>query len=326
MLSSDFLLFEALLSRWSLSTRERDYYQRLQKGVIGERSLINFLQALDSPNIIPLFDLRFQINEQEIKIDCLLLTSDSLFLLEVKNYKGDYYYENHKFYQVSTRKEIYNPITQLERTEFLFKKLLQDLRVSFPLRSFLVFINPSFYLYQSPILPQFLYYGQIEGFFQSITKKAPPLTKQTLQLKEELMSRKIERSKYGIVPDYRKEELKRGLFCPLCHYNLDRKGQLYLYCRQCKERFHVYDTLLHAIAQFQLLFPEEKITTGKITDWCGQAFSRVFISRFLKRHLKMQPNGSYTYYTFNNKEEVRRLLAESYAMKLERKVGSSISF
>src|SRR5690625_1035022 len=306
------LIFEALDSRREMSSDELERYRRLEKGFFGEKMLLDQLNSIDRSKVLPLFDFLFEIENQEVQIDCILLTSETIFLLEVKNYSGDYYIKNNKIYHLNTNLEIYNPITQLERTEFLFKKLLQEMRIKFSVRSYVIFVNPKFFLYQSPIQSRFIHYGQIDRFLSKATHHEGRLTSRVVKLKEELSKRKKDRSKYEVLPEYKLEDLRRGLFCKKCQSGLVRKGQLFLYCNRCKCKFHLYDMLLYSIAQFHLLFPEKKITTKQITDWCGNLFSRVFVSRFLKRHLRMKPNGSQTYYTFETEEEPIKLLMKKY--------------
>lgn len=306
------LVFEALDSRWEMSSDDLDRYRRLEKGFFGEKMLLDHLNSIDRSKVLPLFDFLFEVEGQEVQIDCLLLTSETIFLLEVKNYTGDYYFENNKIYHLNTNREIYNPITQLERSEFLFKKLLQKIRMNFPVYSYIIFVNPKFFLYQTPLKSRFVHYGQIDRFLRKATYHVGRLTDRVMKLQEELSKKKKDRSKYEVLPEYKLEDLSRGLFCKKCHSELMRKGQLYLYCIRCRHKYHLYDAVLYSIAQFHLLFPEKRITTKQITDWCGNLFSRVFVSRFLKRHLCMKPNGSQTYYTFKTEEEPIKLLTKKY--------------
>src|SRR5699024_10725364 len=125
------LIFEALDSRREMSSDELERYRRLEKGFFGEKMLLDQLNSIDRSKVLSLFDFLFEIENQEVQIDCLLLTYETIFLLEVKNYSGDYYFKNNKIYHLNTNREINNPITQLECTEFLFKKLLQDMCINF---------------------------------------------------------------------------------------------------------------------------------------------------------------------------------------------------
>lgn len=305
---SPLLIYETLLSRKVLSPKEKQQYERIQKGFDGEWKLIHYLNKMKPDNIFPLFDCLFEVNGQEIQIDCLLLTNDTIFLLEVKNFTGDYYFENGKIYSLQTRNEIYNPMTQIERTEFLFKRLLRDMRVEMPVRSFILFVNHRFMLYgANPQLPM-IFPSQVERFLQKTEENANPLNQRIQNLANLLLERQKSRSRYEQLPEYHLSELKRGLFCWHCHGKLVRDGQLYFTCPTCKESFHIDSVVMYAVAQFHLLFPEERITAKIIDSWSGGLVSRIFISRLLDEELKKIPNGKHTYFVFHNKDYHLQLL------------------
>src|SRR5699024_2938087 len=118
------VIYEILASRKQLTPKEKQRYNQLKKGFIGERTLENILKKNNYHNIIPLFDCRFLVDGREVQIDCLLISSHQIFLLEIKNYTDNYHLDNNKLYYLSTQLELYNPINQLERSEYLLKRLL----------------------------------------------------------------------------------------------------------------------------------------------------------------------------------------------------------
>lgn len=305
------LIYETLLSRKVLSPKEKQQYERIQKGFDGEWKLIHYLNKMKPDKMFPLFNCLFDVNGQEIQIDCLLLTNDTIFLLEVKNFTGDYYFENSKIYSLQTRNEIYNPMMQIERTEFLFKRLLRNMRVQMPVRSFILFVNHRFMLYcVNPQLPM-IFPSQVERFLQKTGKNANPLTQRIRDFADHLMEQRKSHSRYEQLPEYHLSELKRGLFCWHCHKKLVRDGQLYFSCPDCRGSFHIDSVVMYAVAQFHLLFPVRKITPRYIVDWCDHIVSRVFISRLLSNELEKVAKGKYTYYKFRDKEHYLDLLMRS---------------
>ncbi|MEH7418934.1 nuclease-related domain-containing protein [Neobacillus drentensis] len=81
---------------------------------------------LTPPNYL-LNDLLLESNDSKFQIDSLMIRQEPLLLFEVKNYKGDFNYENGRFYSLASNKEIKNPLLQLERCESLLRQLLQSL-------------------------------------------------------------------------------------------------------------------------------------------------------------------------------------------------------
>lgn len=312
------LIYEVLLSRKSLTSKEMRQYERLSKGFIGENKLRQHLQKLDATNALPLFDCLFEVNGQEIQIDCLLLTAQTILLLEVKNYSGDYYLQNNKVYHLETNHEIYNPINQIERTEFLFNQLLREMRVDFSVRSFILFINRDFMLYGADQRMPMIFSSQVERFLNKQLENAGRMTDRLGHFAEQLIARQKAQSRYERLPTYSFSDLKRGLFCWRCHGELMRDGQLYFSCGSCAEAFHIDDVVMYALAQFQLLFPEEKITTKIIQEWCGGVVSRTFMSRFLRKSLEVTLNGGHTYYTFKNKRDPLNIIKEKVQLNFSR--------
>lgn len=78
------LLHDILLRRGQLSAINRQQYNRLYKGFIGERKLANFIAYNNFTNVHPLHSLLLEINDAELQIDWLLPTTDMIYLPEVK--------------------------------------------------------------------------------------------------------------------------------------------------------------------------------------------------------------------------------------------------
>lgn len=306
------LLYEALHPRKNLSPREKQRYEQLHKGFIGEKKVKELLHSIQLANVIPLFNCLFDVEETEIQIDCILLTGDTIFLLEIKNYVGDYFLENDKIYSVQTKKQIRDPLIQLERADYLFNKLLEQLQVNMKVRSYVAFVNKHFTLYNASLQLPMIFPSQIKRFLQKIDANGSALMKSTEQLAEMLVRVRKEKSEYERLPEYDITQLKRGVFCKECFKKLERKGQQTFSCLHCIQDFHINDLIRHAIAQYHLLFPDKRITTKSITEWCGHVFSRVFVSKFLNKELNRKLNGSHTYYTFKNEREHLILLSQKY--------------
>lgn len=305
------LVYETLHARQSFSSKKRRLYEQLRKGFSGEHKLTTYLKASDLNHVIPLYDCLFEVNNRELQIDCLLLTSDTIFLLEVKNYTGDYYLKNNELHYVQTNTQLYHPLTQLKRTEFLFKQMLHELKINWQVRSYVVFVNHHFMLYNASIQDPIIYPSQIERFLQKTNANAPALSERVERLANTLLKKRKQHSDYARLPTYRMEQLKRGVFCKYCVTKLKRKHQYSLICSACKHLYTVDEVVLFAIAQYDLLFPKKKITTGAIVDWCGHQFSRQTIRRVLHKHLKIHVNGRYTSYQFNDPNIPLRILSDA---------------
>src|SRR5690554_1462358 len=85
--------FEYLDVRMHLSGRDKQYYYSLKKGYEGERVFDSLTEKLQCECFI-LNDLLLNSNNTTFQIDTLIITSETIYLYEVKNLDGDYYYDD----------------------------------------------------------------------------------------------------------------------------------------------------------------------------------------------------------------------------------------
>ena len=137
------------LQRKFLDNEEQSILFNLQQGYQGELILATLLERHLSAPVIPLYGLQLESKGKEFQIDCLLICNDIIYLLDAKHFYGDYIIHNDRWYYSATKKEINNPLDQLRRCELLLKKFLEKNNYKLPVKSYLVFTNPEFYLYNA---------------------------------------------------------------------------------------------------------------------------------------------------------------------------------
>jgi len=136
------IILRLLNARMSLVEKDKQHFYNLVKGYEGEVMFDSLTEKLHCQSYI-LNDLLLESNGSKFQIDSIMLTQEPLYLFEVKNYEGDFYFENERFYTISKKeKEIKNPLQQLERSESLLRQLLQNLGYRIPIEAYVVFINP----------------------------------------------------------------------------------------------------------------------------------------------------------------------------------------
>src|SRR5690625_5694810 len=97
-------VLEYLDTRMLLSRKERQYYFSLKKGYEGEVLFDSLTEKLQCECFI-LNDLLLNSNNNTFQIDSLIITSDTIYLFEVKNHAGDYYYESDNFYNKKSNRD-----------------------------------------------------------------------------------------------------------------------------------------------------------------------------------------------------------------------------
>jgi len=279
----------SLNARMTLSDNEKMNYFILKKGFEGECKSDLWLEGLSEDWLI-IHDLLLEHKHSKFQIDTLLISQDKIYPLDVKNYEGDYYLEDEKWLTY-VKKEVKNPLHQLSRCEILFRLLLHDLGYNFPLESYLIFINPEFHLYQTSINPSIVFPTQLNRFLKKFNMKPIKLNKRHFKLAEQLVALHQIDLPHSRLPVYNYERLEKGTLCPKCYsFYTDLIGEK-LVCGTCGCKEDVERAVLRSVPELQLLFPERKITTKTIQEWCKIIKSEKTLRRILTKNYKLIGHG-----------------------------------
>lgn len=300
--SSELLTLRYLSPRISLSEKEKQYYLNLEKGYEGER--------LFDQNMVPrladwLFvnDLRLEHHHSYFQIDSIGITQETLYLLDIKNFDGDFIVEK-DVWKSLTGTELKNPLHQLARCETLFKKFVQAKGMHFSIKSFLIFINPHFTLYQSPLNPSIIFPTQIERFITTLQSEKTNLSNKHRNVSDLLISSHQEKYPYSSSPHYNYNEIAKGIVCSSCNSLIttvsdwERLGKLV--CSKCFFNEDQEKAILQCVKEIQVLFPDRKISTVEIFNWCGGLISKKKIQRVLTQNYQRQGQGKFSYYVERN--------------------------
>ncbi|MDQ0255395.1 hypothetical protein J2S74_002777 [Evansella vedderi] len=174
-----------------------------------------YLEKISHKWII-LNDLNLKHNKS-FQIDSVLIGGQSIYPIDVKNFEHDYYMENGQWYHPNYPNDGKDLLLQLQRSKSLFQQLLTNLGYSnFTFISRLVFVNPTFTLYEAPrdlpaILPT-----QMNGFIENLGKQAVHVDFSHRKLADKLISMHRTKSEYSIIPAYDFESLEKGIFREKC--------------------------------------------------------------------------------------------------------------
>jgi len=288
-------ILKLLDARTELEEKEKKYLHNKAKGYEGEKMFDLFTGKLSLPSYL-LYDLLLESNNSTFQIDTLMITQDPLFLFEVKNYEGDFYYEDRRFFSLTTKKEIQNPLLQLERCESLLRSLLQSLGYRMMIESYVIFINSKFHLYQSPLNQPIIYPNQLPDFMSRLNRRSSTVNGRHKGLAEKLISLHQTESPYDKYSKYTIDRIKKGLICAVCHaFEVFCFGR-HLQCGVCGYQEGIDSAVLRCVREIQLLYPNEKITTNLVFEWCGGIITKQPIGRVLKQNFCAQGVKNHTYY------------------------------
>jgi len=290
-------ILKTLNARSVLKATDSVHFHNLDKGYRGEIMFDEYMKEVSNENNLILNDLLLEYKNTIFQIDSLFQFSNTLHLFEVKNFEGDFIIDEEKWYAIGTgRKEIKNPLLQLKRTESLLRQLLQELGSPFPIEAHLVFINPNFQLYQAPADQPIIFPPQLSRFREKLKSRSPVLKASHRKLAKQLLSSHMEDNPYARIPEYWYEGLEKGIVCPGCHTFYATFKKTHLLCHECGGIEVNKTAITRSIKELRLLFPEVKITTNLVHDWCKIIKDKKTIRKTLSEHFIKMNHGKSSYY------------------------------
>ncbi|UYG93525.1 nuclease-related domain-containing protein [Cytobacillus firmus] len=283
-----------LNTRMELTEKEKQHWANLEKGYEGEVKFDLLTEKLTEERLV-IHDLLLEVNNSYFQIDTLIISERTIHLIEIKNFQGDWHLESDKLYAANTGREYKNPVYQLKRSAALFRQLLQILMQTIPVEASVIFINPEFTLYQAPMDQPIILPTQISRFLKDLNHTPSKLNEGHRKLAQQLLSLHQTKNPYTILPDYHFDQLKKGMYCLDCHSLLSPVHKN-LVCEKCGGHEKMDQGILRNIKEFKLLFPERKLTSQSIYEWCNANISKRTYSRVLKKYFTARGSTSNTYY------------------------------
>jgi hypothetical protein len=295
-------ILRILNKRMKLTGDEHWYYLNQEKGFQGEVQFDILTEKLHR-NCHILNDLQLESNKSSFQLDSSLIFQETISLFEVKNFEGEYVYDD-AYFKTPSGRDIQNPLDQLKRSKLLLSNLLQSLGSKLTVEAYIIFINPQFTLYQTPPDLPFVLPTQLDRFMSKLDQKPSLLNQSHKTLADKLISLHQPVPPYTQLPAYEYETIKKGMTCCKCHsFSVSVHGKKVV-CHTCGCEEMVTSSVLRMVGEFTLLFPDRKITTNVIHDWCSVVTSKKTISRALGKHLNIKGVHQWTYYEW--KTDIRQ--------------------
>lgn len=291
----ELLITRHLNTRMNLNEKEEKNYLTMKKGYEGERKFDKLLESISDDCTI-LNDLLLENSNSLFQIDSLLIHEGTIFIINIKNFEGDYFIDGEKWFSVANKKEISNPLLQLTRSESLMRRLLNEIGYNLPIKAYLVYVNSEFVLYQAPLGMPIISPPQLNRFLNQFKKRKSKQQDKYLMLAEKLASLHIKKSPYTNLPKYSYEQLVKGITCQNCYRFISNVKMAHIACNDCGYQEDLQSAIMRSVGEYRLLFPERRVTTEDIWEWCKVIPSRKTIRRILKRNFNRLGHSSSAHY------------------------------
>jgi hypothetical protein len=294
--SKELMILRSLNARMDLAAKELNHYLNLEKGFIGEKKFDKLIEKENFFNDwLIVNDLLMEHKSNFFQIDSVLISQETIYLIDVKNFEGDFYLNGDLWYMISNH-EIKNPLEQLKRSESLFRRFIQNFGFNYSIKAYLVFINPEFYLYQAPLNQSMIFPTQLNRFIKNLNNKRGKISDRHKKLADFLVSKHIAESPFMQIPTYSYDQFKKGFWCKHCDSFLELNYYNKLVCNKCGCEEDIDSAVLRNVEEYRLLFPDRKITLSDIEDWCKEIKSKKMIRRILTQNYKAMKHSRSTYY------------------------------
>ncbi|MBT2677918.1 NERD domain-containing protein [Bacillus sp. ISL-35] len=271
--------------RMVLQSQEKYRLWTLEKGYIGEIIFDKMTENLTEERYI-IDDLLLQVNNSYFQLDKVIIGKDGVYLIDIKYHEGDYYYDGDKLYTLNSKREQKNPVIQLKRSETLFRQLLQNLKMNHLVRATVVFVNPEFTLYKAPMDQPIILPTQVHRFLKELNSIPSKLDESHQKLAQTLLSLHQIKNPFSTLPNYKYEQLEKRMHCRQCGSLNTEVDHYDLVCGKCGTHERIEKAILRHIEEIKVLFPEMKITTQNVYDWCNGKVSKRTFLRVLKKNYK----------------------------------------
>lgn len=292
--SNELKMLDWLATRMEFTEKEKQRHFSLKKGFKGEIQYDIWMESLEIEHLI-LNDLLLEVGGTTFQIDSLVIVQEVILVFEIKYYEGDYYYEGDRLKKINGN-EIKDPLLQLKRSISLLRQLFESLGFHLVIESSVVFNNPEFTLYQAPKDAPIIFPNQLNRYMRNLNKKHSKLTNLHRKIAEKLLLLHQTDSPYKRVPKYEYEQLKKGLMCGECHQLMDKIDKKEFVCSHCGTHEKIDTAVMRSIEEIKLLFPEEKLTTALVYDWCNGVLPIKAVRRVLNKQCSPVGDRHMRYY------------------------------
>lgn len=255
--SITYRVLESLNNRSNLPKSEKTKYENQLIGLKGERLFDSYIRQLEDKSFI-INDLTLRDEGRIFQIDTLLILNNTVYLYEVKNYFGNYYYKDDEISSELGFK-VLNPLGQLNRSKTFLSHVLLKEGMNLKTKANIVFIHPEFYLYSIPPEKPFIFPSQLPQHVNSLLDKKVTMNRRNLVLAEKLVEQHV-------------ENLKEGVCCLKCSSFKYSETRSFRTCSDCGFTEKSNSAIMRSIEEFELLFPEEAITTNAKNEGARQSF------------------------------------------------------
>lgn len=292
--SSEHIYLETLSKRANLTKEEERKLSWLKRGFEGEQLYDRIFDEVGHEHLNIFRDIWIQADKSLTQIDALIVTDETVIINEIKNYSGNYKYENNTW-QIGNVQISDDPIIQSKRAISKLIKIFLENKININTDFNIIFPNPYFILStgddycRSKTIKREL----MKQYFRNINQS--PGWNSTNHLIRIIQNNIAPEPKYEADTD--PSRLAPGRQCLKCASFDFTSGRYFTTCNICNYKSSNKDHVLSAVRDYDILFSPENIKSSDIRNFLGNEVSRSTIKRYIKEICLLNNRGRHAAYT-----------------------------
>ena len=295
LMSPELLYYKALEKRTELDFEEKRNLYNIEKGFDGECLYDKIFDEIGHENLYVLRDLHLKAGKSITQFDSIIISMDRVVVNEIKNYSGDYHYENNGWDRNGKQLKD-NAHIQLSRAKGKIIQLRDEADLNFNVEGAVIFTGDDFRLTTESdhIWSETVMRNQLRNYFKKfkddrIGDKAKNIVR---HIKNTIAENPYHEEEADV------SRLQRGLYCGECGSFELIKGRFQYTCTSCESIESNETHLLRTMSDHKFLFYNQPITKQSILHLIDYQISEDGVYRFLKKHCHTNLMGKKTTYTF----------------------------
>ena len=286
-----------LNTRTNLTASEERNLRVLKKGYQAEREFDDLTKLVFKRSDLILDDLTLKYGESIVQIDKLLAVKDVLYLIDIKNYSGQYTFQNGSWFR-NNRVLSHSIFGQIDRARDILLCILQDKKIQMSVKSVIIFWDPNASIsIQGPTNHIIKYYTDVTFWLKHLSLLASEVENKTAW-KEAVSSFQIPDS----FPHYEfdsERSMTIGICCPECqNFNWD-EHRFFLQCQKCDYAEAKEMAYVRTICDWGVIFFKDDLQNRLLFEFFGNNCQKHYLKIMLHKHFT--PASSTLRYHYENK-------------------------
>ncbi|MCE4957241.1 nuclease-related domain-containing protein [Macrococcoides caseolyticum] len=257
----ELMYLEEVHGRTQMLESDRRKYYNLKIGYAGEKKVYDYLNQFNAG--VCIWDIRLDIRG-EIQYDFFVIVNGTIFILEIKNYYGNYTYKDGNLISESgfVSRDVFS---QASNARDKFEAFCYEHSIQYKIVNEVIFVNDDFKVMNEVDSVKFHSMYAIEQLARYMCNYET--THEDREIGQLIVNHHIEKSKNEQINYYPYDVMKRGLKCPECQrfIKIERSAKRQIVCC-CGHKMSKSEAICEAFKKIELL-KRDYVTASEVREW-----------------------------------------------------------